>query len=381
MKPGQIFRFITNNAGHQPATVHRGTILHFHINRLVRRQAGDPPTATVVELPRRQRGRQSVQAQADYELQIAQFSALIRQIASTMDFKVGSRGWCYILEKHGLRKGDFDDGEKLITACRKSGALPLDICAEDESRKTVCLEKIDSNNIGEEAQSWFDFLRESAHKTYTPFSFWQDQKVYLEIGVEKIDLLNLFEPVCEEFHVPLTNLKGWSDLNRRAEIMRRFAFWEARGKKIVFLVFTDHDPGGLRIAEKLRKNFEDLSQAVGWRPENLLIIRFGLDADFIDRHKLTWIDNLETSSGQQLDDPEHDDHDKAYVQDYIRRYGVRKCESNALVVEPKLGRALCRRAILRYVPVTAPGGYQHRLERERTRLHREISRRLREGPS
>ena len=67
----------------------------------------------------------------------------------------------------------------------------------------------------------------------------------------------------------------------------------------------------------MRKNLEDLAGAVGWSPENLVIIRFGLNADFIDRHGLTWIDNLETSSGGQLDDPDHNDHDKSYVQDYI----------------------------------------------------------------
>ena len=60
-----------------------------------------------------------------------------------MDFPVGSRGWCYILERHGLRKGDFDAAEKLITDCRKSGELPLDICAEDCSRETIGIEKID----------------------------------------------------------------------------------------------------------------------------------------------------------------------------------------------------------------------------------------------
>ena len=49
-----------------------------------------------------------------------------------MDFDVGSRGWCYMLERHGLRKGDFDDAQRLINTCRKSGDLPLDICAEDE---------------------------------------------------------------------------------------------------------------------------------------------------------------------------------------------------------------------------------------------------------
>jgi hypothetical protein len=86
-------------------------------------------------LPKRCRGHQSLEAQTQYREQVAAFCALILQIQSTMDFKVGSRGWCYILERHGLRKGDFDDAEKLISACRKSGDLPLDLCAEDSSRE------------------------------------------------------------------------------------------------------------------------------------------------------------------------------------------------------------------------------------------------------
>ena len=91
-------------------------------------------------LPKRRRGRQSDAAIIEYEEQVAGFCSLILQIKSTMDFDVGSRGWCYILERHGLRKGDFGAAEKLITDCRKSGALPLDICAEDESRRTVGLQ-------------------------------------------------------------------------------------------------------------------------------------------------------------------------------------------------------------------------------------------------
>ena len=34
-------------------------------------------------------------------------------------------------------------GERLITECRKSGDLPLDICAEDASRDAVGVELID----------------------------------------------------------------------------------------------------------------------------------------------------------------------------------------------------------------------------------------------
>ena len=326
-------------------------------------------------LPKRRPGRQSAAAEAAEK--VAAFCARILQIRSTMDFEVGSRGWCYILEQHGLRKGDFDAAQKLITDCRKSGDLPLDICAEDESRTTICLEDIDTNDVPNEVESWIDHLRNRAHENYTPISFWDDLDVYVEIAVEKLDLRNLFEPVCEEFHVPLTNFKGWSDLNARGAMMRRFKQHEAAGRQCVLLLCGDHDPGGLRITETMRKNLEDLSRAVDdWSPDNLVITRFGLNEDFIERHDLTWIDNLETSSGKQLDDEHHADHDKAYVQDYIARFGVKKCEANALVVEPEAGRALCRDAILEHVPADALERYQRNLARVRNQLRQAMRERV-----
>src|SRR5262249_47821811 len=153
-----------------------------------------------------------------------------------------------------------------------------------------------------------------------------------------------------EFHIPITNISGWNDINSRAAIMKRFAFWEKRGKKCVLLHCGDHDPGGLHISEFLRSNMEELADAVGWRPDNLIIERFGLNADFIEEQGLTWIDNLETGSGGRLDDPRHPDHGKSYVQSYLARFGARKVEANALVVRPEAGRELCRQAILRHVP-------------------------------
>jgi hypothetical protein len=85
---------------------------------------------------------------------------------------------------------------------------------------------------------------------------------------------------------------------------------------------------------------------------------------------------LETSSGQLLDDPDHNDHAKAYVQDYIARFGVRKCEANALVVEPEVGRELCRNAILEHVPANAPAKYQRKLRSVREKFRQAIKRRL-----
>ena len=149
---------------------------------------------------------------------------------------------------------------------------------------------------------------------------------------------------CAEFRIPITNFKGWSDLNSRAAMMRRFRYGrKRRGRSGVLLLCGDHDPGGLHITEMMRKNLEDLSDAVDWDPGNLEIIRFGLNADFIDQYGLTWIDNLETSAAGLFDDPEHNDHAKQYVQGYIAQFGARKCEANALVVEPDVGGRLYQR--------------------------------------
>ena len=123
---------------------------------------------------------------------------------------------------------------------------------------------------------------------------------------------------------------------------------------------------------------EDMEGAVGWRPGDLIIDRFGLNADFIEEHGLTWIDNLETGSGASLDDPKHRDHEKPYVKNYIREYGVRKVEANVLVARPDAGRELCRQAIHQYLSDDAPVDYERKLEPHQVEVKSEIQRLLKE---
>jgi hypothetical protein len=101
-----------------------------------------------------------------------------------------------------------------------------------------------------------------------------------------------------------------------------------------------------------------------------------LNKDFIDANGLTWIDNLETASSRQLNDPNHLDFKKDYVQNYLADFGVRKCEANALVVIPDLGRQLCRDAILEHIPGNATQRYQRKLTRVRNQLHRALQDRI-----
>ena len=149
--------------------------------------------------------------------------------------------------------------------------------------------------------------------------------------------------------------------------MRRFKEHEQAGRRPILLTCGDHDPVGLNICDLYLAHFEELAEAVGWSPKNLTIKRFGLNYDFIERHKLTWIDGLLTGSGKDLGDPCHSQHKAGYVQSYIKRYGKRKVEANALVVRPEEGRRLCREAIEQYLSLDAVEHYEARLERERER--------------
>jgi hypothetical protein len=286
---------------------------------------------------------------AAYEDELLKFCRILAEIGSTLDFRVSSRGWCYILEvRIRLPKGEFDAAQALINDCRKNGLLPLDICAEDVARQFACLEELDGDDPEGFARDVFGKL-EQAHLGYDPVSFWEYQGCYLEVMVEKIDLKSLWKPICEEYRIPIANAKGWSDLNTRAAMMRRFQHWEAKGKRVVLLYAGDFDPAGFRISDTLRKNLGELSGAVGWDPAGLEIVRFGLTYEFIESHGLSWIDNLITGTGKNLADPKHPDRKKAYVQDYIRAYGVRKCEANALVTAPEAGRRLFRDTIAPYI--------------------------------
>ena len=331
-----------------------------------------------ITLPKRGNGRPSTRAAELYQTELAQFCSRILELNSRLDFRVGSRGWCYILEEYGLGKGDFDSAQDTINDCRKRGLLPLDICADDGKRQPDNLERLDNDDPCEWAEVIIDYVQNAQH-SYNPISFWDFQDSYVEVVVEKVDLKSLFSNVCAEFHVPITNAGGWTDINSRAQMATRFAEREAAGKTCILADCGDHDPGGLNISDGIRENFEQISGATGWHPDNLVIVRFGLNYDFIEENHLTWIDNLETAKRtkpNRLDDPRHPDHYKPYVQNYIKEFGARKCEANALVVRPEAGRKLCRDAILKYISLEGVAEYRESLTHRRRLLGSEINRQL-----
>jgi hypothetical protein len=70
-----------------------------------------------------------------------------------------------------------------------------------------------------------------------------------------------------------------------------------------------------------------------------------------------------------LADEHHNDHGKPYVQSYLRQFGIRKVEANALVVRPEAGRRLCLDAIRRYIPDDLLSDFEARREAARRDAH------------
>jgi len=275
---------------------------------------------------------------------ILAFAQMLLQIQRQVGFKMSSRGWCYQLEVNRLiNKDQFTKVESAINRCRREGILPVDFVAQEEGRQFSVVEEPTDESVEDAFAAQIRITLDL--ESYQIPDWWIDEEYYIQVIVEKIDLKTLFQPICERYHIPIATSKGWSSINQRAEYARRYREAnEMYGCKPVLLYCGDHDPDGLRISDFLRENLRQIQDIYwmdgsgGFDPSDLIIERFGLNADFIQQHGLTWIDNLKTGKPKppnDLSDPLHPNHGKQYVQDYLSRFGARKCEANVIVVMPE----------------------------------------------
>ncbi len=298
-----------------------------------------------------------------YESQLARVASEVLHIdsVSTRRIKKGTRGWGYILEGEGLiDKGEFDRAERVLTDCIKVGFLPLDFFSDDqdETRRFSPLhDAMDPRGLLAGAKQQVDRVLCDLPSNTT--DYWVGEKFFVMMVVEKGDIRNLLEPICDEFHVPVVSSKGWAPIRLRANIAKLSMWAEARRLMPVLLLFYDHDPAGLKITNSFRKGLEDIRRTTGWNPKNLIIERIGLNREDIDKYNLLWIDNLKTGSGRDARDPE-----------YVKLYGNRKCESNSLFRNDDTLRAaeeICRKSIEKYYGTNAITRFKdkERVQREK----------------
>lgn len=301
------------------------------------------------------------------------FAAKLIEISDAIGMRISSRGWGYIMEGKGyITKDQFDKVEDAINRCRRKGYLPVDFTADESSRDFHEIHRPDTETYPRYISQWLS----AAHECDDNFEpdWWEGEDYYIQMVVEKVDLVAIFQPLCRAFHIPIANAKGWQSILQRAAYCRRFKEAEDKGLRCVLLYCGDHDPDGLRISDTIRKNLEDIASIrwedgeTGYDPANLVIDRFGLDYDFIIKNKLTWIDNLITGNVNKkmdLGNQSHPNHKLPYVQQYLKKVGRRKCEANAVVVVPEMGRQMCVEAIQRYLGEDALERFEEKKQRTR----------------
>jgi len=286
---------------------------------------------------------------------------------SSFHRKPRMRGWGYRCEQLGkIDKGEFKALAHAINDCRQLKYLPMDIISEDpdESRhfkgihratnlKTI-LEQL-RNHITETLGSLPSMLTD----------FYEGEKYYLMMAVEKGEILLLFGPICEEYgFIPYVSFKGWSNLNNRADIAAQCKWAKEHGLIPVLLLFFDHDPKGLKMSETFRKHMKKMQDATGYDPSDLMIKRFGLNKEQIDKFKLSWVNNLRTSSGKEAKETKD-------VLEYIEAYGQKKCEMESLYKDDETTRAaeqICREAIEEFLGKDAVERFRKKIEESKAKL-------------
>lgn len=310
----------------------------------------------------------------------------IEALSHSTGYKFGPRGWAYYAEGLGLiTKGEFARFEKLLTDMRKDGELDPDVIEPDASRVATTVYDFDATGYTpeEHAQYAIDDINErlrSWSSVYYEHGYWDGLQFYVEMIVEKKDLVQIFRSTADRYNVRITNGKGDTDIHTRLAMLKRFRDHSELGRQCILLAIGDHDPKGLHIVEGLHRTIMSCANIKGldWDDPEFDVVNIGLTEDQITDLGLMKIGNLETGGGRDLSDPRHPDHFKAYVQDYIARFGVWKCEANALVGNPSGASLLLERIINRYVPASHPVDIQTQNDPAQAEVRSEIARLVRD---
>ena len=303
---------------------------------------------TITALPRMGSGRVSEAKRLQFHADVCEVVVWMRQYVARLGFAPVARSWLYALESEGvITEGDFNWAGKWLADRRKEGLVPFELVGADSTR---ALTGHDAHDDEETPREYINRqLRDSLDnaKLYWPNSYWKHQTYFPIIWTEKRDLIKLFEPELPQA-VRRFASKGQADVNSRVALIEECIWAESEGLDPVILYCGDLDPMGVKMSDAILENLMPLAKVLDWEVELKMmadddrVVRFGLNAEFVNNAGLLWIDVLETSSGENLADPNHKHHQFPYVQDYLRDYGPRKVEANALIANPTAARALMR---------------------------------------
>lgn len=299
-------------------------------------------------LPRMGSGRASAEKKREFCREVKKIVLWMQSYVDRLGFAPVARSWLYAFESEAvITKGDFVWAGKWLADRRKEGLIPFELVAGDSTRELVGYDNFDNEATPREYinRQLKESLKQAA--MYWPASYWKTQTYFPILWTEKRDLIKLFEPELPAA-VRRFASKGQADVNSRVDLIKECKMAEDNGLQPVILYCGDHDPMGLQISNGIAENLKGIadvmswSRSLKWMEDEGRIVRFGLNAEFIEDAGLLWIDGLETSSGDDLAREGHKHHKFDYVQNYIEQFGERKVEANALIANPNAARELIK---------------------------------------
>jgi hypothetical protein len=176
----------------------------------------------------------------------------------------------------------------------------------------------------------------------------EGQPNHIELIVEKNTLLNIVSDIAENFHIPITALRGYGGPSLWREIEERWRATVANHAgpnepKCILIIVSDHDPEGLNLADDAVRSLRDNHGL------DVIAIRPAVTLGQVRRYNLTSNPAKESSTR---------------FKQYVKRTGTKLCwECEAL--EPDVLRQCVHDAILKVVDVDQLNAVQEREAQEK----------------
>ena len=215
----------------------------------------------------------------------------------------------YVLLGKGLQKPGkepYKSLSKILLKAREQGYIGWNVII-DKTRR------IDQRQTFEN----FDEIFELVCRTYVKDSMRLYQDRHVEVWIEKDAISNNVAQITWDLDIPLIVGKGWVSGSFNYESADRIIERQQNNLCVVILYITDFDPEGEHIPKKV----EEKLALYGCDPDKLDIRKIALRKKQIQQF------NLQSNTGFKVS-PDHKK--KAYVQDFIKKYGEVQYEIDAM---------------------------------------------------
>jgi hypothetical protein len=135
----------------------------------------------------------------------------------------------------------------LLTRARLTGDVPME-SIDDPTRPIYQHSGFDNSQqfISRELRTMFNGYRRD---------LLQSQPNHIEVLVEKNTVSSICKPICQQYCVPMTSMRGFCSTPPRRDMAERYH--DSGKDKLVVLILSDLDPDGESIAESFARSMRD----------------------------------------------------------------------------------------------------------------------------